>query len=97
MLLTPEMVIAGSRRVTLDLCVRPSAGDSDAAITCRGEVTFNGETWIAVPDLVVRASGAVDARHVATVSGDRLRFVVEPDGRGGARAAVGLRVNLDSA
>lgn len=95
MLLSPEMAIDGRRRVTLDLSVRPLAGDPSAALACRGEVTFDGETWIAVPDLVVRASGAVDARSVATVTGERLRFVVEPDGVAGAQAWMDLRVRLD--
>ena len=97
MLLTPEMMIAGRRRVTLDLSVGPLAGDPNAAVACRGEVTFDGETWIAVPDLVVRARGAVVTRSLATVTGERLRFVVEPDGVTGAQAAVDLHVRLGPA
>ena len=96
MLVTPEMVIAGRRRVTLDLSIRPRAGDPHAAVACRGEVTFNGEAWTAVPDLAVRASGDVDTRRVAAATGERLRFVIEPDGVTGAHAAVDLRVRLDS-
>ena len=97
MLLTSEIVIVGSNRVTMDVGVRPLAGEPNAAVACRGEVTFNGETWIEVPDLVMRPIGAVDTRHLATASGERLRFSVEPDGPGGARAAVDLRVELDPA
>ena len=95
MLTTREIAIGENNRVTIDLTVQPLGDGAPPNVMCAGEVSRDGKMWIAAPELTVRATAPSTTRHVAPVSGDKLRFAVTTDGGASRECPVDLRVRLD--